>query len=217
MLSNRLLEIAKLVDKNKVVYDIGSDHGLLPCFLVLNDICPRAYAVDNKVGPLNRTKEAIERYKLDGRVVPILSDGLNAVGADAQIITIAGMGYFTLMDIFEGKDLSKYEKLIIQINKDVDKLRRYISDHNYTILDERIVKEDKFYQIIVFNTNYHDAYSEMEINYGSILLKEKSLCLKEYLEELLIKNKMIYERCLNEKALKKVNEIESLLGIIING
>ena len=77
MLSNRLLEIAKLVDKNKVVYDIGSDHGLLPCFLVLNDICPKAYAVDNKVGPLNRTKEAIDRYKLDGRVVPILSDGLN--------------------------------------------------------------------------------------------------------------------------------------------
>ena len=118
MLSNRLLEIAKLVDKNKVVYDIGSDHGLLPCFLVLNDICPKAYAVDNKVGPLNRTKEAIERYKLEGRVVPILSDGLNDVGADAQIITIAGMGYFTLMDIFDGKDLSKYEKLIIQINKD---------------------------------------------------------------------------------------------------
>lgn len=217
MLSNRLLEIAKLVDKNKVVYDIGSDHGLLPCFLVLNDICPKAYAVDNKVGPLNRTKEAIERYKLEGRVVPILSDGLNDVGADAQIITIAGMGYFTLMDIFEGKDLSKYEKLIIQINKDVDKLRRYISDHNYTILDERIVKEDKFYQIIVFNTNYHDAYSEMEINYGPILLKEKSLCFKEYLEELLIKNKLIYERCSNEKALKKVNEIESLLDIIING
>lgn len=132
-----------------------------------------------------------------------MSDGLNDVGADAQIITIAGMGYFTLMDIFEGKDLNKYEKLIIQINKDVDKLRRYISDHNYTILDERIVKEDKFYQIIVFNTNYHDAYSEMEINYGPILLKEKSLCFKEYLEELLIKNKMIYERCLNEKALKK--------------
>ena len=125
MLSNRLLEIAKLVDKNKVVYDIGSDHGLLPCFLVLNDICPKAYAVDNKVGPLNRTKEAIEKYKLEGRVVPILSDGLNDVGADAQIITIAGMGYFTLMDIFEGKDLNKYEKLIIQINKDVDKLRRY--------------------------------------------------------------------------------------------
>ena len=109
MLSNRLLEIAKLVDKNKVVYDIGSDHGLLPCFLVLNDICPKAYAVDNKVGPLNRTKEAIDRYKLEGRVVPILSNGLNDVGADAQIITIAGMGYFTLIggwqDVHDSKRL----------------------------------------------------------------------------------------------------------------
>ena len=73
MLSKRLLQIANLVSKDKVVYDVGSDHGLLPCFLVLNNICPKAYAVDNKIGPLNRTKEAISKYHLEDKVVPFCS------------------------------------------------------------------------------------------------------------------------------------------------
>lgn len=217
MLSKRLLEIAKLVDKNKVVYDIGSDHGLLPCFLVLNNICPKAYAVDNKIGPLNRAKEAIDKYQLNDKVIPILSDGLNDVKEDGEIITIAGMGYYTLLDIFDGKDLSVYDKLIIQINKDVDKLRQYISDHNYTIVDEVIVKEDKFYQIIVFNTKYHEHYSKLEIAYGPILLEKKDACFVAYLEELLSKNQEIYDKCSSQTSFKKINEIQSLVDIIRKG
>ena len=214
MLSKRLLAIAKLVDKNKVVYDIGSDHGLLPCFLVLNKICLKAYAIDNKKGPLNRAKETINKYHLQGKVIPLLSDGLNGVKEDGEIIVIAGMGYYTLYDIFKDKDLSKYDKLIVQINKDVDKLRKYISAHNYTIIDEVIVKDDKYYQIIVFNSNYHDAYSKLEIDYGPILLNKKDACFKEYLMELLNKNIIIYQKSLSIAAYKKINEIQLLLDIM---
>ena len=51
MLSKRLREVAKFIDKGKVVYDVGSDHALLPCFLVQEKICDRVYACDNKQGP----------------------------------------------------------------------------------------------------------------------------------------------------------------------
>ncbi|MBR3227423.1 MAG: tRNA (adenine(22)-N(1))-methyltransferase TrmK, partial [Erysipelotrichaceae bacterium] len=61
MLSERLLTISKLIDRDKVVFDVGSDHALLPCFLVREGICPKAYAADNKEGPLNRAKETIRR------------------------------------------------------------------------------------------------------------------------------------------------------------
>ncbi len=215
MLSKRLLEIAKLVDKNKVVYDIGSDHGLLPCFLVANKISQKVYAVDNKRGPLNHAKETIEKYGLEGKVIPLLSDGLNDVGDDGQIIVIAGMGYYTVMDIFNGKDLTKYEKIIVQVNKDVDKLRQFISDNNYTILDEVIIKDDKFYQIIVFNTNHHENYSDMEIAYGPILLKKKDEILLEYLKDL--KERYIHHnKDANVNALnKKISELDRVIDIIV--
>lgn len=214
MLSKRLLEIAKLVDKNKVVYDIGSDHGLLPCFLVTNHISNKVYAVDNKIGPLNHAKETIDKYNLNDKVIPLLSDGLDDVKDDGQIIVIAGMGYYTVMDIFEGKDLSKYEKIIVQVNKDVDKLRQYISDHNYTIVDEVILKEDKFYQIVVFNTEYHEKYSDIEIAFGPILLQKKEDILLEYLYDL--KQRYNYHNNTGvDKLNKKISELDRVIDIIV--
>ena len=47
ILSKRLKAVADLIEKGKVVFDVGSDHALLPAFLVLQDICPKAYAGDN--------------------------------------------------------------------------------------------------------------------------------------------------------------------------
>ena len=214
MLSKRLLEIAKLVDKNKVVYDIGSDHGLLPCFLVTNHISNKVYAVDNKIGPLNHAKETIDKYNLNDKVIPLLSDGLDDVKDDGQIIVIAGMGYYTVMDIFEGKDLSRYEKIIVQVNKDVDKLRQYISDHNYTIVDEVILKEDKFYQIVVFNTEYHEKYSDIEIAFGPILLQKKEDILLEYLYDL--KQRYNYHNNTGvDKLNKKISELDRVIDIIV--
>ena len=214
MLSKRLLEIAKLVDKNKVVYDIGSDHGLLPCFLVTNHISNKVYAVDNKIGPLNHAKETIDKYNLNDKVIPLLSDGLDDVKDDGQIIVIAGMGYYTVMDIFEGKNLSKYEKIIVQVNKDVDKLRQYISDHNYTIVDEVILKEDKFYQIVVFNTEYHEKYSDIEIAFGPILLQKKEDILLEYLYDL--KQRYNYHNNTGvDKLNKKISELDRVIDIIV--
>ena len=214
MLSKRLLEIAKLVDKNKVVYDIGSDHCLLPCFLVTNHISNKVYAVDNKIGPLNHAKETIDKYNLNDKVIPLLSDGLDDVKDDGQIIVIAGMGYYTVMDIFEGKDLSKYEKIIVQVNKDVDKLRQYISDHNYTIVDEVILKEDKFYQIVVFNTEYHEKYSDIEIAFGPILLQKKEDILLEYLYDL--KQRYNYHNNTGvDKLNKKISELDRVIDIIV--
>ena len=214
MLSKRLLEIAKLVDKDKVVYDIGSDHGLLPCFLVTNHISNKVYAVDNKIGPLNHAKETIDKYNLNDKVIPLLSDGLDDVKDDGQIIVIAGMGYYTVMDIFEGKNLSKYEKIIVQVNKDVDKLRQYISDHNYTIVDEVVLKEDKFYQIVVFNTEYHEKYSDIEIAFGPILLQKKEDILLEYLYDL--KQRYNYHNNTGvDKLNKKISELDRVIDIIV--
>ena len=79
MISPRLLQIAMLVEKNKVVFDVGSDHALLPCFLVENGICEKVYAGEIAEGPLNHVKETVEKKGLQGKIIPVFSDGLAAL------------------------------------------------------------------------------------------------------------------------------------------
>ena len=214
MLSKRLLEIAKLVDENKVVFDVGSDHGLLPCFLLTNNICPKAYAGDNKELPLSRAKQSISKYGLEGKVIPVLSDGLQKVEDDVDIVVIAGMGFYTVKHILEGKDLSKYDKLIVQVNKDVNLLRQYISDQHYTILDEIVINDGFYYQVVVFNSQYHDSYSDLEIKYGPCLLKKKSKEFLDYLTNHKKKLENIYKKSNNPKTLQTIKEIEGIIDII---
>ena len=216
MLSKRLFEIANLIDKDKVVYDVGSDHGLLPCFLLRENIAKKVYAVDNKNGPLNRAKETIDKYHLNGKVIPILSDGIDDIKSDVDIITISGMGFYTVEKIFSGKDLSPYEKIIVQVNKNTDLLRKYISDNCYTILDERIVYDDFYYEIVVFNAKYHESYSDLEIKYGPILLKKKDKVFIEYLEKKYEKYNKIYSISKNNDTYEKVKEIRYVLDIMIS-
>lgn len=212
MLSKRLLAISDLVEKNRVAYDVGCDHGLLPCFLVNNGIVPKAYASDIAEGPLAKAKQNIQKQKLDGKVVPILADGLSKVPADVETVIIAGMGVHTIISILDGCDLSNFKQIIAAPNKDMNLLRQYISDHNYSIIDEKIVHDRFYYEIIVFNAANHNTYTEQEIKYGPINLDRKDEAFMDYLR--FSKEKLIK---INLKAHKKeyesaISELDSLIG-----
>ncbi len=212
MISDRLAAIAYMVDKNRVVFDVGSDHGLLPIFLVESGICPKAYAGDNKLGPLETAKKNIESAKLTDKVIPVYADGLPQNINDIDIVTIAGMGYYTIEHILDNADISQYQYLIVQTNSDVELLRKYISDHLYTIEDERIIFDDFYYQIIKFSADMHDPYSDLEIKYGPILLKKRDHIFLNYLKDK--KDKLID---INNKANKDIykdtiEEIEMILN-----
>ena len=183
MLSKRLKEVSKFIDENKVVYDVGSDHGLLPCFLVLEKGVSKAYASDNKEGPLNKAKANIKKYHLEGKVIPVLCDGIDKIGKDVDIITICGMGFYTVKHILDNKDLKPYEKIIVQVNKNVKDLRKWIDDNDYSILDEEVVHDDFYYEIVVFNASKSKKLSKLEIEYGPINLKKRTKTFIEYLKD----------------------------------
>lgn len=212
MLSKRLLKIAELVDENKVVYDVGSDHGLLPCFLVMNKNCPKAYAVDNKKGPLDKAIANIKKYNLNEKVIPVLSNGIDDIKDDVDIITIAGMGFYTVKDILDNKDLSKYEKIIVQVNKDVALLRSWINDHGYSIIDEAIVKDDFYYEIVVFNTKKGHNLSPLELKYGPINLMAKTDTFIEYLSQKRLKLASINELAHNKEYEKAIKELDDIIS-----
>ena len=213
MLSKRLTEVTKFIETNKVVYDVGSDHGLLPCFLVMKKIAKKAYASDNKIGPLNKAKANIKKYELEGKVIPILADGIEKIEEDVNIITICGMGYFTVKHILDGKDLSNYDKIVVQVNNHVPKLRKWISDNNYTIIDETIVKDDFFYEIVVFNSSKSRQLTDLEIEYGPINLKKRDKIFIEYLKDK--KNKLNKINVSAKKPLysEKIKQIDVIIKV----
>ena len=211
MISDRLAAIAYMIDKNKVVFDVGSDHGLLPCFLIESGISPKVYAGDIAEGPLNAAKENIEKRGLQEKVVPVLSDGLAKASDDVDIVVIAGMGYHTIKHILDNCDVTRYQSILVQSNKDVELLRQYISDHEYTIEDERIIFDGFYYQIIKFSADMHEKYSDMQIKYGPILLKKRDHIFLDYLKD---KKEKLIE--INKNANKiefqdTINEIDNIL------
>ena len=190
MLSKRLNAIASLVNKNSVVADIGSDHGLLPCFLAQNNLVIKAYAVDNKEGPLNSAVENINKYNLDDKVFPILADGLNNLNQDVNSVVIAGMGFMTIKTILEANIdvIKKLDQVIVSTHTQVVSLRKWIMEKAYLIEDEVMVYENnKFYTIISFNPKNNLTYKESDYLISKILIDKKDNIYLEYLKERLSK------------------------------
>lgn len=211
MISSRLLQIAMLIEENKVVFDVGSDHALLPCFLVENGICEKVYAGEIAEGPLEAGKQNIIKHGLEGKVIPVFSDGLTKAADDVDIVVIAGMGYHTIRHILESCEVERYQYFLVQPNTDVEKLREYISSHGYTIEDERVVYDGFYYTIILFSADLHEPYSDMEIRYGPILLKRRDEVFIASLEERLRYLKEINQKAKKEEFDRTIGEIEQIL------
>ncbi|MEF9966994.1 MAG: class I SAM-dependent methyltransferase [Longicatena sp.] len=169
-LSKRLLAIYQMVEKGSVVADIGCDHGLLSMALVQGKVCDHVVACDLRSGPLLRAKESIARAGLEKQITTLQRDGMNDLPEDVDTIVIAGMGFDTIKGILEqqGNELHKYRRIIIQCNKHVDDVRRWISEHHYHLICEDLVKEDHFYEILAFAPTTGRTLSDDEILFGHL-------------------------------------------------
>ncbi len=173
-ISKRLLSICELVDKNSIIADIGCDHGQLCVYLIKNKIATKAYACDVKQGPLNQAIENIQLHQLEDVITPILCDGLDSIKEDVTHIVIAGMGFETIKKILE-QDIDKIQNrtLFIQSNRDVHKLRTWISERNYKIICEKCIYDDEhYYQIIKWTTTADETLNENQLFLGKNVIED---------------------------------------------
>ena len=78
-LTPRLRAIAQQVPQGSVLADVGTDHALLPAWLLLEGRIPSAIASDLREGPLSRAKETVEQHGVADRVSLRLCDGLSGI------------------------------------------------------------------------------------------------------------------------------------------
>lgn len=197
-LSERLLRIAQYIPKGTKIADIGSDHALLPCYLIINGISPFAVAGEVNEGPYRAAERQVKNLKIQDQISVRKGDGLSVVQEnEVDLITIAGMGGTLIKEILEkGKNrLNHIQRLILQPNVGSESVRKWLDDHRWDLIAEDILEEEeKIYEIIVAEPrkNAEDpAYASLTKNkeelylLGPILWKNKNdVMLKKWKKEL---------------------------------
>lgn len=186
MLSKRLKQVADMVKKCNVIADIGTDHGYIPIYLVKNGIAKRAVAADISPGSCKKAQLNIGISHLSDLIDVRCGNGLEVIekGEKIDAIVIAGMGGLMTISVLESsKDtVEGAEQLVLQPQRDIDKVRRYLHSIGYKITDEKmIVESDKFYNIINAEKG-NEEYNDIEYLFGRKLIESKSSVLNEYVE-----------------------------------
>jgi len=165
--SKRLLAIAKAIAQHKqgtILADIGTDHAYLPCFLYDQGVIEKAYACDVAEGPLASSKQTIIANHMEGKIIPLLGNGLDPiVNEDVDMISICGMGGMLMIEILDAHNEMHDHRFFLQANNGLAELRAYLAGHYFCIIDEDLVEDA------------HHIYEYMVVEKGEMVLDEDDL------------------------------------------
>ena len=201
-LTERLLCIANNIEPFESICDIGTDHGYLPIYL--KELNPNRNVVLSDVSKGSLNKAIVNCHKLsdydydfrEGNGLEVLKE------KEVDTIIIAGMGGLLISQIL-GKDINKshsFKKLILQPRNHVGELRYYLSQNNFTVKKEELVKEGRFICEILVVSNevpkidFEDMkrpFDAIEWEVPKTLLNLKSDLLEDYLERKINREKRI--------------------------
>lgn len=185
--------VASMVTPDYVLADIGTDHGYVPISLVQRKKIPKAIAMDINKGPLQRAREHIAEFQLEEFIETRLSDGVKKLKVgEVDSILIAGMGGELVIHILsDGMEVCRSVKeLILQPQSELDKVRRFLRENKYKIVDEDMVIEDgKYYPMMKVVPVEEDGFWRVIPKeairacdmYGPLLLKNGNPSLRKFL------------------------------------
>ncbi len=204
-LSNRLLKIASLVKNHDVIIDVGCDHALLDIYLTKNKIVKKAIATDITNGAINMALKNVSYYdclNVDVR----LGDGLDTLKKEDKVslIIMSGLGNQKIVSILNNnkEKICNVNELIIQSNTGYYELRKEVVKLGYFIEDEVLIKENNIIYVIIKFKKGKRRYSNKQLYFGPILLKNKDTLFKELIYKDINKNKLILDNLPSKKVLK---------------
>lgn len=209
----RLLDIINILDSNKKIIDIGTDHGLVPLYLAKNKISTDITATDISAPSLQKL---VDRLDDDLRKIikTKVTDGFKGLeSSDNQVAIIAGMGANTIIEIIEDSlDFAKnLDYLVLASNVNTYELRHFLNDHGFYIEKDFLSYENrKYYDILKVYYGKNQDLSFEEYYYGKTDIENKNDLLREKLVIDKEKNqgflKEIKEKSQDDKAIKKIRD-----------
>ncbi len=156
-LSPRLMQLAAWISRGSKVLDVGTDHALLPIYLVQSGRVKSVIAGDVVEGPYQTAQRNVKMAQLESTVDVRLGSGLSIVErGEVDTVVIAGMGGGTIAEILdEGRDvLACVKDLLLQPMNAAGRLREALQKHGFVIVDEQMVEESgRVYQLIFAQTS----------------------------------------------------------------
>ncbi len=183
-LSNRLQAVARQIPAGLRVADVGTDHGYLPVYLVVNDIAPKVIASDRGKRPLDSARQLISLLSLENQIDVRLGDGLSVLQPDeAEVICLAGMGGVAIKEIISaGLPLAQAAKrLVLQPQRNVPAVRRFLVANGFKIVAEDLAEDDGFYYEIIAVEPGPMELTEQEADFGPLLLRDGHPLFKDFL------------------------------------
>lgn len=151
-LSTRLQTAVDMLPKCQAVADIGCDHGRVSIALLQQGKCDSVIAIDISEPSLDKARRLADYVGVSDRIDTRVGDGFSLIeDGECQAALILGMGGQVISHILEqaSERLMGNTYLVMQPMRGQDELRRYLWEHNYTIVDERVVKEGRrIYQLL---------------------------------------------------------------------
>ncbi|MBQ9306934.1 MAG: SAM-dependent methyltransferase, partial [Clostridia bacterium] len=182
-MDSRLTLAAELYDACTLGCDIGTDHALLPCYLLKSGKCREMILCDISEKALAHAREEVNRQHLESRAHLVLADGTDALqGRKCECISIMGMGGENARDILlGGKDALHGATLIVSVHTDQYLVRSAFMALSYRIEQERLCYERGRYYIVWRAVPGEMQLTPDEIAFGTPLLFAPSPMLADYL------------------------------------
>ena len=212
--TNRIKKISEFVNKN-IIAEIGADHGYITKYLFLKNKIKFAYLTDISEKSLNKAIVNLSK-QYSNKTVFLVGDGLNVFRKEVKKmpkqIIIAGMG---------GKEIAKimakntcFKNFILQPQKNVLELRKFLNQNNYKILKDEVVKDGKMYYFVlkVKKIFMQQKLCLEKLMFGLTNLKKFSedfLCYLKFEHE---KN----EKILQKKYVKEIYEYQMMIEKMLN-
>ena len=185
-LSLRLSAAAEMVREGSVVADVGTDHAYLPIYLCQTGRAVRAVASDVNEGPIARARENIAARGLSDRIDTLLCDGLCGIEPYRPTdILILGMGGELIVRILSDAPFvrDRSVRLILQPMTHPEAVRAYLCQNGYAIVEERLIDEEKIYQILCAEyTGAQEEYTPLELLVGRQNLARRDECAQKVCE-----------------------------------
>ncbi|MBN2285622.1 MAG: SAM-dependent methyltransferase [Tissierellales bacterium] len=187
-MKNRLNAIVDMILPCEVVADIGTDHAYVPEMLLMKNKCRRVIATELNEGPYRIAKRYIRLKGLEDDIDLRLGDGLTPLNHSvSDTIIVAGMGGLLIQRILEdGKEyITKSHTFILQPMNAADKLRRYLFENGYEIVDEELAREDHhYYELMMARKTDNKMTCDHEIDFevGRKLFIKKHPLLRDFVD-----------------------------------
>ena len=206
--SSRINQISLFVSK-RVVAEVGADHGFITKNLFETNKIDFAYLTDISNKCLQKSINNFKNTSYNCKF--LVGDGLEALKNEdfknspkPEEIIIAGMGGNEIIKILQNKEANKFNFFVLQPQKNVVELRKFLQERKFLIEKDFMVKDGKIYYNVlkVVRTNCLNNLTEEEILFGKTNLISFNPDFENYILHEIEKNKEI----LNKKSLPEIIE-----------